>query len=91
MAKIYLKKKHHLDKDHVRQKVQHLADKLSNELSVAYRWQEDRLVFERSGANGHIEVRKDEVEVEIQLGLLFSPLKNSIEKTVSGYLDVQLG
>jgi len=90
MAKIYVRKKHSLDKAHIRQQVQRLADKLSKELSVNCVWVDDRLVFERTGAKGHIQVNSDEVEVEIQLGLLFSPLKGTIEKTVTGYLDEHL-
>ena len=90
MATIHVKKKHHLDKAHVRQQVQLLAEKLSQELSVDYTWEDDRLVFERTGAKGHIAVNKDEVEVQIQLSLLFSPLKSTVEKTVTNYLDENL-
>jgi len=91
MAKIHVKKNHHLDKAHIRQQVQKLAEKLGEEFSVDYTWQDDRLVFERTGAKGHIEVSQNEVEVVIQLGLLFTPLKGTIEKTVTDYLDENLG
>jgi putative polyhydroxyalkanoate system protein len=90
MAKIHVTQKHHLDKAHIRQQVQQLAEKLGEELSVDYTWEEDRLVFERPGAKGHIEVREDEVEIEIQLGLLFTPLKGTVEKTITGYLNEHL-
>lgn len=90
MAKIYVKKKHSLDRAHIRQQVQRLAEKLSQELSVDYTWRDDKLMFERAGAKGYIEVGNDEVVVEILLGLLFTPLKGHIEKTVTGYLDQHL-
>jgi putative polyhydroxyalkanoate system protein len=90
MAKIHVIKKHHLDKAHIRQQVQQLAEKLSQEFSVEYQWEDDRLVFERAGAKGHVEVRMEEVEILIQLSMLLTPLKGTIEKTITGYLDEHL-
>ena len=91
MATIHIKRAHHLDNATVRQEIQKLADKLSEELSAKYTWKGDRLVFKRSGANGHIDIAEGEVEVEIKLGMVLTPLKGTIEKTVTSYLDERLG
>ncbi len=90
MATIHIKKKHHLDHETVRNEVQNLAEKLSKDLSATYSWQGDRLVFKRSGASGHIDTSENEVEVEIKLSLVLTPLKGTVEKTVLTYLNERL-
>ncbi|MCG6937371.1 MAG: polyhydroxyalkanoic acid system family protein [Gammaproteobacteria bacterium] len=90
MATIHIKRKHHLDNETVRNEVQNLADKLSKDLSATYSWQGDRLVFKRSGASGHIDISGNDVEVEIKLSLVLAPLKGTVEKTVTNYLDERL-
>lgn len=90
MAKIHITKSHHLDQDTVRVNVQELADTLVEKLSAEYRWESDRLVFRRSGASGYVQIGDQEVEVEVKLGMLLKPLKNTIEKTITDYLDQHL-
>ena len=91
MATIHIKRKHNLDHETVRNEVQDLAEKLSKDLAASYQWKGDRLVFKRSGANGHIDISGNEVEVEIKLSMLLTPLKGTVEKTVTTYLDERLG
>ena len=90
MAIVHLTKKHHLNDTQVRREVQDLADKLAEDLSANYSWEEDRLVFKRTGANGFVRLGEGELEVEVKLSALLSPLKRKIEKTVSTYLDERL-
>jgi putative polyhydroxyalkanoate system protein len=90
MATIHMKKKHDLDKKRVRQEVEHLAEKLSEELSIDYEWVNNRLVFKRTGANGFIDIGNNELEIEVKLNLVLSPLKGTIEKTITNYLDDRL-
>ena len=91
MATVKITRKHQLERDKVRDEIQSLAEKLSKELSANYQWQGDRLEFKRSGANGHIDIGDAEVDIEIKLNMLLSPLKSTIEKTVNDYLDERLG
>ena len=91
MATVQIKRKHQMDKDQVRDEIQNLADKLSKELSANYQWKGDRLEFKRSGANGYIVMHEGEVDIEIKLNMLLTPLKSTIEKTVNDYLDERLG
>ena len=91
MATIHIKRAHQLDNESVRKEIQNLADKLSEDLSATYNWEGDRLVFKRSGANGHIDIAEGEVDIEIKLNMMLTPLKGTIEKTVTSDLDVRLG
>ena len=90
MATIHFTRQHQLDRDAARAEVQKLADKLSRELSASYQWQGDRLVFKRSGADGFVAIGDGEIELEIKLGMLLSPLKGQIESTIRAYLDQHL-
>ena len=90
MATIHIKRAHHLDHETVRKEVQNLADKLSKDLSAKYNWEGDRLVFKRSGASGHIDVGESEVDIEIKLSVVLTPLKGTVERTVKDYLDERL-
>ena len=90
MATIRTKRSHHLDNETVRNEVHNLAEKLSNDLSAKYSWEGDRLVFKRSDANGHIDIGEGEVDVEIKLSMVLTPLKGTVEKTVTSYLDEHL-
>ncbi len=90
MATIHIKKTHQLDNAKVRDEVQHLAEKLSQDLSAKYHWEGDRLVFKRSGASGHIDIIPGAVDIEIKLSMVLTPLKGKIEQTVNGYLDERL-
>jgi putative polyhydroxyalkanoate system protein len=90
MATIHITKSHQLDPETVRDSVQDLADTLAEKLSAEYTWEKDRLVFKRSGANGFVRIGDQELEIEVKLGMLLRPLKGTIEKTITDYLDQRL-
>ena len=90
MASVHIKRSHQLERDRVRHEVEQLADKLATELSASYSWKGDRLEFKRSGANGFIDIGKHELEIEIKLGMLLTPLKSTIETRINDYLDKAL-
>jgi putative polyhydroxyalkanoate system protein len=90
MATIHITKSHQLDQETVRDNVQELADMLVEKLSAEYQWEKDRLIFKRSGAQGFVRIGNHELEVEVKLGMLLRPLKGTIEKTITDYLDQRL-
>jgi len=90
MATIHITKSHQLDQETVRDNVQELADMLVEKLSAEYQWEKDRLIFKRSGAHGFVRIGNQELEVEVKLGMLLRPLKGTIEKTITDYLDQRL-
>jgi putative polyhydroxyalkanoate system protein len=90
MATIHITRAHQLDQETVRDKVQELANTLVEKLSAEYQWEQERLIFKRAGANGFIRIGNQELEVEVKLGMMLRPLKGTIEKTITEYLDQQL-
>ena len=87
MARIHIKRQHELDHETVRSEVEGLAEKLADELSASYSWKGDRLEFKRSGASGYLDVSGQQLEVDIKLGMLLTPLKSTIESKINSYLD----
>ena len=63
---------------------------LVEKLAADYRWEKDRLVFKRSGASGFVRIGDQEVEVQVKLGMLLTPLKGTIEKSIKDYLEQRL-
>ena len=91
MATNHIKREHHLHHQQLRDEIQALAERLSEELAATYCWEEQRLVFKRSGADGCITIGDGEVDIEIRLGLALTPLKKKIEQSLTRYLDQRLG
>ena len=90
MASIKITRNHSLAHDDVVKAVQKLADELSEKLDADYDWEGDNLSFKRSGASGKISIGKQDLEVDIKLSMLLTPLKGKIEQTVNDYLDEHL-
>lgn len=91
MASIELEREHSLGADDVRTAVERVAKKLESDLDVDYRWDDDTLRFEGSGADGHIHVRDDVVHVVINLSFLLRPMRGWIRSEATRYLDDHLG
>ncbi|MFM1892288.1 MAG: hypothetical protein RLZ44_1365 [Pseudomonadota bacterium] len=90
MAVIKVKRRHKLGAEQARSTVEDLAKKLQKELDAKCHWEGDTLRFSRAGASGHIDVKERELEVEIKLGMLLSPLKGKIEQTIREEIDKHL-
>jgi putative polyhydroxyalkanoate system protein len=90
MSKIHIHRTHTLGKVGARREVEEIAKQLKERLQADYHWHGDQLHFERSGAEGRIEVGEDDVDVNIELGLMLSPMKGMIQKQVEEYLDARL-
>jgi len=87
MATISIKREHHLSADEVREHVEELAQKLAQELEASYQWDGDVLRFKRTGASGVIEIRDNELWVEVELSMMLRPFKSKIERSINDYLD----
>lgn len=90
MADIELERSHTLGRARAREVAEEIAAKLKEKIQVTYRWEDDVLHFERTGASGFIEVDDDEVRVEVTLGVLLKPMKGMIEGKIVEYLDTRL-
>ena len=70
--------------------LEQIFDLVSEKLDADYEWEGDNLSFKRSGASGKVSVGKQDLEVDIRLSMLLTPLKGKIEQTVNDYLDENL-
>jgi putative polyhydroxyalkanoate system protein len=82
MAKISLQYNHQLGYGVAYEKLANIAQDLSDRLDADYYWEDSRLMFSRSGANGWLQVGDDEIAVEITLGRVLSLMKGKIERTI---------
>lgn len=91
MSVISIRRDHHLPPEQIRQEVETLAEQLADKLGAEYHWEEDTLKFSRKQASGHIDIGERDVSIEVRLGMMLRPLKGTLEKLVSQYLDEHLG
>lgn len=87
MAKIDIRRPHHLSIADARAVIDKVAVKLREKFTTETQWQGDTLKFSRSGVNGTIAVATDAVVVHVELGLMLSPMKGMIEQEIRGKLD----
>lgn len=90
MADITLSRSHLLGLRGGRDAVERVADQLSDDFGVEYRWEDDTLHFDGQGADGHIEVHEDAVQVAIDLSFFLKPMRGQIESEAERYLDQHL-
>jgi putative polyhydroxyalkanoate system protein len=87
MSRIHVRRKHRLGRERARKTAEKLAKKLAREYKAKYRWVDDDLEFRSSGVNGKLNIRDDEVEIRMELGMMLSPFKSKIEKGLRAELD----
>lgn len=90
MSRINVQRQHNLGRAKARERAQALAERLAHQYDVKYCWKGDRLEFNRSGAQGSIDVSDDQVAVELKLGLLLSAMGSSIRREIESTLDKSL-
>lgn len=90
MSKILVERQHCLGREAARARAQELAERLAKEYDVSYHWTGDTLKFQRSGAQGSIDVDETQVRVQLKLGLLLSALSGSIKREIEEALDKRL-
>jgi putative polyhydroxyalkanoate system protein len=87
MATISIHRNHTMGKEELRSAVERLAADLHSRMQASYQWQGDSLYFERSGANGQIDVGDSDLDISIELGFPFSAMKGMVETQINNYLD----
>jgi putative polyhydroxyalkanoate system protein len=90
MAKINIKRNHHLGLEDARTQVEKIAQSLKSELQADYQWQGNTLVFQRAGASGTIDVGEDFIDLDVKLGMALSLMKGRIEDIITAKLDAAL-
>lgn len=87
MADIVIERSHTMGREGARQAADSIVHQLNDRLQVDYSWHGDELRFTRPGADGRIVVDENLVRIEINLGLMFLPMKGMIQKEVEKYFD----
>ena len=90
MANICIIRQHQIGREQARQRMEMVGDTLKTKLDAECTWEGDRMNFERSGASGSIDVGDDFLEFNIQLSMVLTPLKSTIEKVIHEELDKSL-
>jgi putative polyhydroxyalkanoate system protein len=68
-----------------------LAADLAEKFEINYGWEGDHIHFERTGVNGQITVRENEIRIRARLGLMLIFLKPVIEEEITQYLENHFG
>ncbi|MBC8145242.1 MAG: polyhydroxyalkanoic acid system family protein [bacterium] len=87
MPTIDIVRSHKLGRAEARKAVTKLAADIAKKLDAKTSWEGDTLEFKRSGAKGSIDVEEKKVRVNVELGLLLTPMRGMIEKEINSYLD----
>ena len=91
MAKLNIEQAHALPVDEVKQRLQALADRLSEKYGIAARWTSDREAeIKRTGVSGKITCNDSKVTVFLDLSFVLNPLKEKIETRVKKELQACL-
>ncbi|MGB5260908.1 MAG: polyhydroxyalkanoic acid system family protein [Gammaproteobacteria bacterium] len=90
MSNIHIKRSHNLPRDEARARVEEIARDLKKKLNADYAWKGDSLRFQRTGASGSIDVNEEFIDINIQLGMMLSPMKAKIEKSIREHMTVAL-
>ncbi|MEP6634204.1 MAG: polyhydroxyalkanoic acid system family protein [Luteimonas sp.] len=91
MPGIDIRHDHSLSMPKARKAVDEVAKKLAERFGVESSWDGDTLNFMRSGIDGKIALKSEQVRVTAQLGFLLSALKGTIETEIKRVLDERFG
>jgi putative polyhydroxyalkanoate system protein len=91
MATISIAKKHRLSHKKAKDAAEEIACDLKSRFALDYVWNGDRIDFKRPGVSGSMHVRKDQIQLDVSLSFLLTPIKPSIEKEIHAQLDRLLG
>ena len=91
MSSIHIKHHHGLKREETRDRVERVAEYLGGKYKIKYAWKGDQLSSKHKGAHVHVNLTDGCVELKIQLGMLFAPLKGRIERAIRKNLHSVIG
>lgn len=87
MSSLKIKKHHSMEPDALKGEVEALADKLVDKFGGHYHWEGDKVYYAYSGGvKACVACTDEEVEVDVELGMMMSFLKGKIKSEVEAYL-----
>lgn len=88
MSEIKVTRTHHLSARKARLAAEHVAADLQSQYGLDYHWDEDGVLsFRRAGLVGQLTLARRQVTVQVQLGLLLSPLRSIFEREIEDFFD----
>jgi putative polyhydroxyalkanoate system protein len=91
MSDILIRRKHAMTPKAAREAAEKIACQLDDEFDLAYEWDDNVLVFRRTGVSGELIVEKKEVHIRVRLGFLLLAIKPRIEAEIHRFFDENFG
>lgn len=90
MSHISIRRSHKLGHAELRDRVSHLAERLSEKYGADCTWQGDVVHIEHSNVTGTVEVSRQEVVIEARLGFFLAMFSHRVEEEITKILDEEL-
>jgi putative polyhydroxyalkanoate system protein len=88
MANIRIKRQHQLAVIELKEKIDSIMLEIKEQIDFQSEWESCyEFSFRRKGASGRIEIDDTNFEMNINLGIMFRAMKNSIEKRIVSVVD----
>ena len=87
MSHIVVQRSHRLSHAQARAAAEEMAAHLDEKFNLKYYWEEDSLLFRRTGVSGQLDLEESVVSLEVKLGLFLLPMKQHFENEINRYLD----
>ena len=91
MSEIHIRRTHNLSADKVRAGAERIAAELQQRFQLETGWEDNQLVFSRTGLTGTLQVEPEAIEIRLQLGLLLSVFRRQMETEIHRFLDERFG
>ena len=91
MPTIAIKRRHKLDAEEGQGRGAEDHQGPDARYQLACSWDGDQVSFERPGVSGNMHLGKNEVQLDVQLSFLMTPLKGPIERAINEELDRLFG
>jgi len=91
MSDILIRRSHSMTPKAARQAADKIARQLDEEFDLAYEWDDNVLIFRRSGVSGELVVEKKEVHIRVRLGFLLMAIRPRVEAEIHRFFDENFG
>lgn len=91
MPTISIQRRHKLDHKKAMAAAQRIAKDLHHRFDLVCTWDGDNVSFQRPGLSGEMRVGKNDVELDVKLSFLMTPLKGPIEVAIRNELETLFG
>ena len=91
MSDIQIRRSHTMSAKAARKAAEKIASQLEEEFDLAYEWDDNVLLFKRSGVSGELVVEKKEVHIRVRLGFLLMAIRPRIEAEIHRFFDENFG